>query len=560
MKRNLALTLALLLGIGGVAAQTDSPSSQAPQDSSKQVPTFRVNVVGRTTQAVNWHNRSGWTKVDFKGTDLMPGAKGQARVRSQAGRIEVETQVKDLSDPQQFGKEYLTYVLWAITPEGRAKNLGEIVRDENSNTKPQTFTTDLQAFALLITAEPYFAVTQPSNLVCLENIVRKDTVGATEPINVHYELLERGAYITAPEAYTPILIDRKLPFDLYQAQNAVRIAADNGAQKYAPEAYQRAVTRLEQAQDYASRKRVESKPIATVAREAAQQAQDALDLTLRRKEDERIANERAAAAERQRQAEQEASAAQQKAQADAAARAAAESQRQAAEQQAQQAAAERSRAEEQARLAAQQQQQAQQAAAQAQAEREALRQKLLQQFNSILATRDTARGLIANLSDVLFATDSYQLTPQAKLSLARFAGIVQAYPGLHLEIEGNTDSTGNPEYNQRLSEKRANSVRDFLLSQGVKSPDVTASGLGEDNPVASNDTATGRHQNRRVEIIVSGEVIGQALVPQSGNRGQAPITAPEQAIGQQAAPAPQTAVPPTTTPQSAPVTNPTTPR
>jgi outer membrane protein OmpA-like peptidoglycan-associated protein len=530
--------------------------------------TFKINEVGRNISAVNWHHASGETRVDLQGTDLMPKVHGQAHVKSELGRIRVETKLNDLGDPQQFGKEYLTYVLWAITPEGRAQNLGEIVHDKNGNTNTQTFTTDLQSFGLIVTAEPYFAVTQPSDLVVAENIIRKDTVGATQPINVHYELIGRGGYIPPQASYQPLIIDQKLPFDLYEAQNAVRIAAANGAEHYAPNAYQRAVDLLTQAQEYAARKHVEAKPISTVSRNATQQAEDSLLLTLRRKQDEELANERAAAAERQRQAEERAQQAREqeeearhRAEQDAAARQQAEQQaqqaalaRQQAELQAQQAAQAREQAEAARQQALQQQQAAQQAAQQAQAEKEQLRQRLLQQFNTILSTRDTARGLIANLSDVLFAVNSYQLRPNAQLALAKFAGIVQAYPGLHLQVEGNTDSTGTPEYNQRLSEKRANSVRDFLVSQGVKSGDITAQGLGENNPVASNDTAQGRKQNRRVEIVVSGDVIGQPI----GQPAQVPVNPSGAAAPNPATQPPATPVP--TSPQTnAPIDNSTGP-
>ncbi|MEO8724909.1 MAG: OmpA family protein, partial [Acidobacteriaceae bacterium] len=360
--------------------------------------------------------------------------------------------------------------------------------------------------------------TQPSDLVVAENVIRKDTVGATEPINVHYELIGRGGYINAPAAYQPLIIDQKLPFDLYQAENAVRIAKDNDADKYAPDAFNRAVQLLTQAKEYAARKKVQSKPIFTVARQAVQQSQDALMLTLRRKDAERLAMERAAAAERTQKAQEAEQAARQRSEADAAARAQADVQRRAAEQSAQQADLDRQRAQQQQqqaqeaqRQAQAQQQAAEQAAAQANQEKEQLRHKLLQQFNAILATTDTSRGLVANLSDVLFATNSYQLKHDAQLALARFAGIVQAYPGLHLGIEGYTDSTGSEAYNQRLSEQRANSVRDFLTAQGVPADSSTATGLGMSNPIASNSTANGRKQNRRVEIVVSGDVIGQPI-------------------------------------------------
>src|SRR5947209_3057256 len=451
LRKQLLLSVALGLACFPTFSQDQSPNIPSTRDpdhpvqQTDEVPTFRLNVVRRTAQAVNWHHNSGWTKVDLQGTDLMPQAKGTARVRAVTGRTEIQTDVSHLGDPEQFGREYLTFVVWAITPEGRAQNLGEIVHDSKGDTHTQTFTTDLQAFGIIITAEPHFAVTQPSNLVCMENVIRKDTVGATEPIAVHYELVERGGYVTAPQSYQPILIDKKLPFDIYEAMNAVRIAADNGAEQYAPDAYRRAQDLLQQAEDYAMRRKVEARPIATVAREAAQQAQDALTLTLRRKQEERQTQERVAAAARQHEAEEQAQAARLRSEQDAAARTQAEQQAQLSAQQAQQAALDRQRAQEQADAAAraqqeaeaarqqavQQQQGAQAAAQQAQQEREQLRARLLQQFNTILQTRDTARGLITNLSDVLFAVNSYQLKPDAKLALAHFAGIVQAYPGLH---------------------------------------------------------------------------------------------------------------------------------
>ena len=546
-------------------AQTQTDQNATPQNSDQNIPTFHVNVVGRTTQAVNWHHASGSTKVDLRGTELMRAAHGEAKVDSELGRTRVETEIRDLGSPQQFGHEYLTYVLWAITPEGRAENLGEIIHDEHGNTKTQTFTTDLQAFGLIVTAEPYFAVTRPSNLVVLENVIRKDTVGATEPINVHYELLERGGYIPPRSTYEPLVVDPKVPFDLYEARNAVRIAAANGAEQYASDAYQRAVDLLTQAEGYAARKHVQAKPIATVAREAAQQAEDARVLAVRRKEQERVEREREEQAERTRVAQQNAEEARQRAEADAAARAQAEQQaqqasqaQQAAEQQrldaqrqaeeaqrqAEEAARLRAQAEQQQQAAQQQAQAAQLAAQQAQQEKEQLRARLLQQFNTILATRDTARGLIAQMSDVLFATNSYQLKSQAQLALAKFAGIVLAYPGLRLQIEGNTDSTGTAQYNQRLSEKRANAVRDFLLAQGVPADSVSAVGLGQTNPVASNDTSSGRRQNRRVDIVVSGEVIGQPLTAAPGQ----PTAAGQQPAPSAPPPQQQTPVPTSTGP------------
>ena len=133
-----------------------------------RTPVFRVNVISRTVQAVNYQHRGGATKLDFAGTDLMPSANGQAKVESKKGYIEIEVEFGNLQKPTTFGNEYLTYILWAISPEGRAVNLGEVLVGDNHRSKLNV-TTDLQAFALIVTAEPYYAVRQPSNVVVLED-------------------------------------------------------------------------------------------------------------------------------------------------------------------------------------------------------------------------------------------------------------------------------------------------------------------------------------------------------------------------------------------------------
>jgi outer membrane protein OmpA-like peptidoglycan-associated protein len=494
-----------------------------------QTPVFRVNVVGRTTKAVNYHFRSGATKVDLKGTELMPNAHGTARVESHPGRIGIDATVDNLDAPQKFGNEYLTYVLWAITPEGRASNLGEFLPGSNRKI---SVTTGLQAFGLIVTAEPYFGVTQPSDLVMMENTVRPDTVGASEYIDARYELIGRGQYIPKRAAYEPQVLDPKIPIYLHEARNAVRIAQLAGAEQYAPESFQKAASLLQQAEDYQARRKPEQKPIATVAREAVQSAEDARLVALRRREDERIAKERQAAADREAaahaRAEQESqlrATAEQQAAESARQQQEAERQRQQAQAAADEAARARAEAE-QARTTALQQQQVAQAAAQAaeqqrlqaeqqraQAEhdREEMRARLLQQLNTILETRDTARGLIVNMSDVLFDTGKYTLRPLAREKLAKISGIVLAYPGLKLDIEGHTDSVGSDAYNQRLSERRAEAVRTYLAQQSVPESAMTATGFGKTQPIAPNTNAKGRQQNRRVELVVSGEVIGTKI-------------------------------------------------
>ncbi len=454
----------------------------------------------------------------------MPQAKGVAIVNSKQGRIEIGTKMENLTPATQFGPEYLTYVLWAVTPEGRPKNLGEVLL--KGDDSKLDVTTDLQTFGLIITSEPYFAATQPSDVVVMENFVRTDTEGTIEAIDAKYELLQRGQYtlnVNSTEL-RPIPLDRKTPLELYEARNAVRIASWTGAERYAADTIQKAETSLQNAEDEL-RGKVGKKTVAQNSREAAQMAEDARLITIRRMDDERIANERAAAA--QREADAKAQAAQAKSQRATAERAKAEAERARTE-------AERARAEaksaaeraakeksetEAARAGALAQQQAAQAkadrarqmAAQAEQERAQLREQLRQQLNMILETRETARGLIVNMADVLFDTAKHALKPGAREKLAKISGIVLAHPGLKLEVEGHTDSVGGDAYNQRLSEQRAASVRDYLVSQGVSPYSITARGFGTTRPVASNGTAAGRQINRRVELVLSGEVIGASV-------------------------------------------------
>jgi outer membrane protein OmpA-like peptidoglycan-associated protein len=529
----------------GVWAQ--APASPASPPDSGNTPIFRVTVVERTTNAVSYRHRSGWTKVDLKGTPLAPDATGHADVNSRPGYIEVKTEMHKLLPASQYGPEYLTYVLWAITPEGRSKNLGEVVLDGGSSHLDVT--TDLQAFALIVTAEPYFGVSQPSDVVVMENIIREDTVGKFEQTAVKYDLLKRGTYtITGtPGRFHAVKTDKAVPLQLLEAENAVQIAQVANADQYAQDTYQSADSLLRQAEAYQARK-AGAKPVIMTSREAVQNAETARLLALKRQEDERIAREKQAAADREaaaRAAADEAS--RQKALADAQA---AESARIAA-QQAQRAAEDRAAAEaaraqeaaerlkaEQARLSADEQQraaelarlQAQQAEqkaqeadrlrAQAEQQQQQLRQQLLAQFNLILETRDTARGLIVNMSDVLFDFNKYTLRPAAREKLAKISGIILSHPGLRLEVDGYTDSIGSEDYNLKLSDHRAEGVRDYLVGQGIGPDNVASKGYGKDNPVASNDTAAGRQKNRRVEMVVSGDIIGTPIGGTSAKQGQ----------------------------------------
>jgi outer membrane protein OmpA-like peptidoglycan-associated protein len=513
------------------SASAQPPQTAAPQDAGQpqtnqqtgqndQMPIFRVQVYARTTKAVNYRHRGGATTVDFRGTELMPQVDGHAKVDGKAGRLAISAELAHLLPATSFGGQYLTYVLWAITPEGRAVNLGEILPGDNGKDKIDV-TTDLQAFGLIVTAEPYYSVTHPSNKVVAENILRQETKGFEEPIDAKFDVLEGAQYtIDVPADQLPATqADSKVPLELLEARNAVAIAKAAGAKQYAPDSLAKAEDMLQRAEDYLQRKQGRT-PIGTAARGATQMAEDARVLTLRRKEQERIDAERRAHEEAQAKAEADArlaqeQAAQSKAQADEDARRRAEAEQAQAEAQRQQAAA----------LAQQQQAEAATAAAQlaaAEADRqkqeairqkEAMRARLLAQLNQVLQTRDTARGLIVSMPDVLFDFNKYTLKPEARERLARISGIVLAYPDLKLQIEGYTDSIGSDEYNQTLSEKRAGAVRGYLISSGVSMDNVTAVGMGKADPIADNTTAAGRKLNRRVEMIVSGDVIGSELTP-----------------------------------------------
>ena len=528
MFKKSSIALAVVMTLGATAqAQT-----QTPADSSNPTPTYRINVVSRTTRAVSYRHRSGATKIDFQGTDLMPGAAGEAKVESKRGALEIEVEFSGLDRPTSFGNEYLTYVFWAISPEGRPVNIGEVLVGDNHRSKLDV-TTDLQAFALIVTAEPYYAVRRPSNVVVLENAIRPDTVGATEVVDAKFELIDRGGYIPTGYKFDPVILSAKLPLEFFEARNAVRIAQSAGAERYAAESYGKAVNQMSEADGLATGRRTNKKSLSALSREVVQTAEDAREIAVKHIDEERAETERRAGLHREAAARDRANAESQGRVNAEAATADAVRQRNEADRKnadaqaaAQQAAGAQADAE-RARNDAQQKQKAAEmdsdlnraAAAtsdaqlqQAVRDREELRARLLQQFNLILETRDTARGLVVNMSDVLFDSGKFTLRPLAREKLAKISGIVLAYPSLNLAVEGNTDSVGTEAFNQDLSEKRAEGVRSYLTQQGVPEASTTATGFGKTRPIASNDTSEGRQQNRRVELIVSGEVIGTKIV------------------------------------------------
>lgn len=517
----------------GQAAQTTAGQASASDQQNQSSPLYRVTVVARTTKAINYSHASGSTPVDFKGTVLMPYAKGEARVERKKGVVSISAKFDKMLPATQYGSQYLTYVLWAITPEGRASNLGEV---EVAGSKAKVDgAAAFQSFAMIVTAEPYFAVGQPSDVVVMENEVRPDTQGSVEEVDAKFDLLRHGEYTTVTTGAQAPPLDPRVPLSLYEARNAVAVAQAAGAAQYAGPSFQKAQQLLQQAED-SQKHKAPRKSVDMAARESVQTAEDAHSITVKRIEEERQAAERKAAEAREALAKQQAAeaekakleaqlaaekAARERAEAEAA-RAKALADQQEAEKAAQLAAQQKAQAEadaEAARAKAVADQQAaeaetakaKQAASQAETEKAELRKQLLKQLSMVLQTNDTVRGLIVNMSDVLFDTGSYTLRPAAREKLAKISGILLAYPGLRIQVEGHTDSVGSDDFNQRLSEQRAGMVRDYLVDQMVPAGSVTARGYGKTKPIASNDTADGRQKNRRVELVVNGDAIGDSV-------------------------------------------------
>lgn len=512
--------------------------------------------IARTIKSVTYRPNSGQTTLGMQGTALNPRAAGKLRVQNKQGVTYIEGEISKLDPATKFGGPYLTYVLWAITPEGSVNNLGEVLVSGNSAKIKAS--TNQQSFGLVLTVEPYFAISMPSEMVVVENTILPETLGKIEAVDAKYELLERGKYETG--LFEPFQIDPRVPLELYQARNAARLGEWLGIDKYATESWAKAQIELKNAEGYQSRKDSNRKSVQMTARDAVQIFEDARVIGLKRMDEERLANERRIAQERQARARAEAEAETQRRKEEEEARkreeearrraelereveaarreraeaeklkaelaAAQEAQRRAeaeaararavAEQElARKAAEESRRREEEARRSAetsrQAADQARLAAEQAAREKAELRARLLQQFNAVLDTRDTERGLVVNMGDVLFDTGSFTLRQLAREKLARLSGIVLNYPGLKLEAEGHTDNVGGEAFNQKLSEQRAGAVREYLLSQGIPADQITSSGKAFSMPVADNKTAVGRQQNRRVELIVSGEVIGTRI-------------------------------------------------
>ncbi len=402
--------------------------------------------------------------LEFRGTPIALGATGEAEIEFQEGRARVDVKVEKLPAPENLGP-FATYVLWAVTADGNASNIGSIeVKNGNGDLEA---TTPLSQFALIISAEPHYAVTSPSRAIVLQNLGKRvrgkkfNIVGLKERID--YSSLspqprdERGK--TAP--------------DLIQARYALAIADGADAERLAPGEYAKAEQLLSRAEAAQKDKKGSVRSTTpALAREAVQMAEDA-----RLRAVTALAAEKSAAATRSAREEAERKAA---VEAAAASEAAKRSESQAAAQAAEQAALGANRA---------------------------ARADLVARLNRVLPTRETERGIVAEIAGVQFAVGAATLNSDAREALSRFAGIVGVYPSMRFRVEGHTDSTGGAAMNRDLSLKRAGTVRDYLVAQGVSNSSIDVDGLGPDRPVESNDTREGRARNRRVEIILSGDPV-----------------------------------------------------
>jgi outer membrane protein OmpA-like peptidoglycan-associated protein len=482
---------------------------------SGPAPIYHVTVTERTVKAINYQYRAEPTLIDFRGTVLLSKGKGLASVESKQGRTEIDVHFENLTEPGQFGREYLTYVLWALTPDGRPLNLGEVVANGGDKSHMRV-TTEAQAFAMIVTAEPYSAVRQPSDVVVLENQVRPDTVGKIEEVTARYELLPRGQYswqipdkLAKDAEQGPKVSMRKYEalLELYGAQNAVGIAGAAHAAQYAPNTFAKAQQLLAEAQQLNDRKGDNGRIVET-AREASQAAEDARLIAVRRQQEDQIANAQsqvAAARQAQAQAEQDA----QRLRVDAqAAQAQADAERAARQQAEADAAAARAAAAEQAAAPPPQPTRVvvisppvastyNQDSARAE-----FRMRLLEQMNGPLETRDTPRGLVAVVPNSGFTGGD--LRSPARDQVSRIAAIVISNPGLRIEVEGHSDSDSDAP----LAWRRAEAVRQALIARGISPNSVTSRGLGNARPLMSNATVSGREANERVEIVISGDPIG----------------------------------------------------
>ena len=461
------LSLKWLLPVAALALQ-----AQAPAPPPQPPAGFQVELADRSVRTIDYREVKSSTKVDFKGTNLAPKASGSAEISRDASVTTIRAKVEGLPDPNKIRPEFLTYVLWAVAPDGKTVNLGEIVVKPGKGKGSLKATVPLNGFGLVVTAEPYYAVTMPCDAMVLENTPREGSITKLETASATYKLFKDEQFQLDPTAIT--VPDKKTPREVLQARNALAMAVAASAEKYAPEALTKAQEELTKSQD----PKASDPDVVRSAREATQLAENARVGAIRARRQEAIENERKRA-----QAALEL-----------------------ANQQALQAQAEAQKAQAEAQKAAAAASQANTEVAKTREENARMKAKLKDQLNSVLQTRATAEGLIMNLSSgISFKTGKWDLLPAGREKLAKVAGIILSHPGLKLQVHGYTDSTGTEDKNLKLSEKRAQAASDYLVAQGIAPGDIQFKGRGVADPIDSNDTSAGRANNRRVELVVSGE-------------------------------------------------------
>jgi outer membrane protein OmpA-like peptidoglycan-associated protein len=467
------------------------------------VPARAADVDTRSTVALTYREGSG-TQVDLVGRGQTTGTVGKADVKRSEGRTRVKLKLEALPHPQSLGSLYTTYMLWAVAPEGRAESLAELPHSKSFDVDA---TTAMPTFSLIVTAEPDSAVTRPGPRLVAENAVNDETKGRLQSAKVEYETADERAIAVRGGP------DFKTPLPVLGARRAVELARAAGADRYADGELKEAEIKLATAEQLWSGRDKLSKEADVAARDAMRLAEHARSLTGERAEAAGLARERRNARTAVNQAMDQAETAQdraEQAQAQAAqAQAQAAMERQQAEQartQADDAMLETAKAKASVLQAQSDADRARLEAQQARQDQAALQEQLYQSLSAILETRREARGLIVNLSDVLFDFNKASLTPGAREKLSKLSGILIGYPGTYrVDIEGHTDSVGSPEYNQALSRGRAQSVSSYITQAGIPAEHLgTVTGFGESRPVASNDDAAGRQQNRRVELVIGG--------------------------------------------------------
>lgn len=513
--------LFLITLVGTVSAQTAGANNTSQWIAAR-----------RQVLAVKY-NENKQTTVTMTGTAIAPQVMGKADVEFKQGRTNVRLEMESFVNPQSLGGFYTTYILWAVAPEGQTENLMELPIQKNFKIES---TTKFQTFGLIITAEPHSRVELPSAVIVAENTLRKGTEGSITTSEIEYSG-DPGTFYAIFSPNSPSTnADYNTPLMILGARRAVEIAQRADAKKFAEPELRESEMKLATLEQLWPRSRKPSdlrdnaKKNSGLAHDVMRIAEQARKLSVERSDQARLSAERQQAGENIAQAQSEADRA--RSEADRASGDAIRARMEAARAK----ASERdqaTRAASEAAMARERVEQAQSETAKAKAnegqaredadnarlqtedakrERDAAQQRLYFSLSEILETRREARGLIVNLSDVLFDTGQATLKSGAREKLSKLAGILSAYPGNYqIEIEGHTDSVGAEMFNLNLSRGRAESVRDYLVQNGVKSERIIAArGFGESKPVADNETAAGRQVNRRVEIIIADHPQAQA--------------------------------------------------